>query len=369
MPNTVAIAGASGLVGTACIEAFLQVGWEVIAISRRRPEISSDRAYTHLAVNLQDPQECESALSTLSHVTHVVYAAVSEKPGLIAGWRDRNQMQINLIMLRNFLDPLNKVARLEHLTLLQGTKAYGGHIHSMPVPARERHPRDDHANFYWLHEDYIKEQSTLAGFAWTILRPTVIMGPNYGVAMNIVPVVAAYAAICREAGEPFGFPGHIPLVHQGVDARVVARAAVWAALATAARYEHFNLSNGEVFTWPDLWPAIAKTFGMGVEVVQPVSMAELLPANSKRWGQIVARYRLRELTMGQLLGQSHHYADRGFGFGLERQPSPKLVSTVKIKQAGFTETMDTEESIQHWLEVLMRRRIIPDLSSGHGSSR
>lgn len=359
MSNTVVIAGASGLVGTACVEAFLEAGWEVIAVSRRKPEISSDRPYTHLAVDLQNSHECESALSALSHVTHVVYAAVDEKPGLIAGWHDPSQMQINLTMLRNFMSPLSKVADLEHVTLLQGTKAYGAHIHPMPVPARERHPRDDHPNFYWLHEDYIREQSAQQGFAWTILRPTVILGPNYGVAMNIVPVVALYATICRETGKSFGFPGHVPIVHQGVDARLVGRAAHWAAITPSAHFEHFNLSNGEVFTWQDLWPVIAKTLGMTAGPDDPVRMAEFLPANAEQWSQIVARYGLRELTMRQLLGESHHYADRGFGFGLEKEPSPKLVSTVKIKQAGFTETMDTEESTQHWLQLLMRRRIIP----------
>lgn len=359
MPKTIVIAGASGLVGTACVDAFLEAGWEVIAVSRRKPEISSDRPYTHLAVNLQSPQECESALSALGHVTHVVYAAVSEKPGLTAGWRDPSQMQINLIMLRNFIRGLSKVAHLEHVTLLQGTKAYGGHVHPMPVPARERHPRDDHPNFYWLHEDYIKEQSTLQGFAWTILRPTVILGPNYGVAMNIVPVVAVYATLCREADESFGFPGHVPYVQQAVDTRLVADAAVWAAVTPSAHYEHFNLSNGEVFTWQDLWPAIARTMSLTVGSVEPVSMAQLLPAKSELWRRIVARYGLRVLTMAQLLGESHHYADRGFGFDLEKEPSPKLVSTIKIKQAGFTATMDTEESVQHWLQVLMRRRIIP----------
>ena len=42
-------------------------------------------------------------MSTLGRVTHVVYAAVYEKPGLIAGWRDQEQMDTNLAMLRNLM--------------------------------------------------------------------------------------------------------------------------------------------------------------------------------------------------------------------------------------------------------------------------
>ena len=40
-------------------------------------------------------------------------------------------------------------------------------------------------------------------------------------------------------------------------------------------------------------------------------------------------------------------------------PPPAFVSTVKIKQAGFTQAYDTEACVKHWLEVLMERRIIP----------
>ncbi len=33
------------------------------------------------------------------------------------------------------------------------------HLHPIPIPARERFPRDQHENFYWLQEDYIREKS------------------------------------------------------------------------------------------------------------------------------------------------------------------------------------------------------------------
>ncbi|MNJ79491.1 hypothetical protein D3C77_775340 [compost metagenome] len=63
--------------------------------------------------------------------------------------------------------------------------------------------------------------------------------------------------------------------------------------------------------------------------------------------------------MAQILGESHYSADARFGYGLKTPPPPAFVSTVKIKQAGFTQTYDTEASVKHWLEVLMERRIIP----------
>jgi len=40
-------------------------------------------------------------------------------------------------------------------------------------------------------------------------------------------------------------------------------------------------------------------------------------------------------------------------------PNPKLVSTVKLRQAGFTGAYDTEESMCHWLRVLQNRAVLP----------
>lgn len=359
MTKTVLVAGASGLVGTAAVDAFLDAGWEVIALSRRKPEVFSERPFRHLAVDLRDRAACEAAFARLEGVTHVVYTAVYELPGLVAGWQDPQQMQVNLQMLRNLLEPLQQASRLAHVTLLQGTKAYGVHLHAIPIPARERHPRDDHPNFYWLQEDWIREQSAQRGFGWTILRPTVVLGPNVGVVMNILPVVGIYAALCREEGLPFGFPGHVPYVREAVDARLIGRAAEWAARTPAAWGEHFNLTNGEVFSWRALWPAMADCLGVEAAPDRPVSMAQHLPGRAAAWDRIVQRHGLRPLKLEQLLGESHHYADFAFGYGLTQLPPPAFVSTVKIKQAGFTDTFDTELAARHWLEVLMERRILP----------
>lgn len=359
MANTVLIAGASGLVGAAAVDKFLDDSWDVIAVSRRRPEVFSDKPFQHLSANLQDGAVCRDAVSGLSQVTHVVYAAVYEKPGLIAGWTEQDQMDTNLAMLRNLVEPLSEVADLEHLTLLQGTKAYGIHLHPMPVPARERFARDEHANFYWLQEDYIKEKSAAKGFDYTIFRPQLIVGPNTGVVMNLPPVIGVYAAICKEEGRPFGFPGGVPYVWEAVDTRLVAGAIRWAADAPGAAGQHFNLTNGEVFAWRDLWPAFAEELGVDVGPDDPVSLSTYLPSKADVWDEIVVKHELRQDSITDILGESHYYADFCMAYGAEEPPPPAFVSTVKIKQAGFTETWDTEESFRHWLRVLIERRVLP----------
>jgi len=359
MANTVVIAGASGLVGAAAVDKFLGDGWDVVAISRRRPEVFSTREFLHVSVDLRDAEATASAVADLSDVTHVVYAAVYELPGLVPGWSERDQMDTNLAMLHNLMEPLAMGAKLQHVSLLQGTKAYGIHLHPMPIPARERYGRDQHENFYWLQEDYIREKAAKDGWAFSIWRPQLIVGPNYGVVMNLPPIIGAYAAIRTEEGKPFSFPGGVSYVWEAVDTRLVADAIAWGATAPAAVGETFNLTNGEVFNWRQIWPGMADVLGVEVGPDEPQSLAELLPAKANVWDKIISNHGLRNVPMSELVGESHYYADFCFAYGATEVPPAAFVSTVKIKQAGFTETWDTEESFCHWLQVLIDRKIVP----------
>jgi nucleoside-diphosphate-sugar epimerase len=130
-------------------------------------------------------------------------------------------MSTNLAMIRNVVEPLAEGARLEHVTVLQGTKAYGAHLHPIRIPARERYPRDEHPNSYWFQEDYIREKASRSGFGWTIFRPTIVLGPNVGVAMNTVPVIGVYAALCKATGRAFSYPGHVSYPREAVDTRLI----------------------------------------------------------------------------------------------------------------------------------------------------
>ncbi|MEZ5257823.1 MAG: NAD-dependent epimerase/dehydratase family protein [Ilumatobacteraceae bacterium] len=186
--HTVMVVGASGLVGTAAVERFLADGAEVIAVSRRAPEVTPSPRLRHLPLDLRDADACRAAAPSFAEVTHVVYAAVYEMPGLVPGWTDPHQMSVNLQMLTNVLDAV-AASPVRHLSLLQGTKAYGAHLHPIRVPARESEPRDAHENFYWLHEDLVRERSAREGWSFTIWRLQLIVGPNHGVVMNIPPVI------------------------------------------------------------------------------------------------------------------------------------------------------------------------------------
>jgi nucleoside-diphosphate-sugar epimerase len=359
--NTVLIAGATGVAGQTALEHFTQLAcWNVIAVSRRRPEVAALHRYQHYAVDLRDAEACRAAVESMREVTHVIYAALYEKPGLVPGWRDADQMDTNLAMLRNLVEPLTSSGRqLRHLNLLQGTKAYGVHLHPIPVPARERSPRDPHANFYWLQEDYLRAKSRERGFAFTIFRPQVIFGDAVGVAMNLTPIIGVHAAICHEEGRPFSFPGGPSYLLEAVDARLLARAFAWATSAPAARNETFNITNGDVFVWRNVWPAIADALGVEAGPDKPLSIAEFLPRKAEVWARVVAKHNLRSLAMRDLLGESHHYADFCFAYGARRDPPPVIVSTIKLRQAGFGDCIDTEDMFRDWFRILAAKKLLP----------
>ena len=360
MPSAL-IAGASGLVGNATLERFLERSGftEVVALSRRRPEIDSRRPFRHLSVDLRDQAAAQDALSEAEDITHVVYAALFEKPGLVPGWVERDQMETNLAMLQNCLEPLLARSSLRHVTLMQGTKAYGIHVHPMPIPARERAPRDEHDNFYWLQEDYLKERAREHGFAWTILRPQLIVGRPWGVAMNLPPIIGVYAALRREEGKPFSFPGGVSYVWEAVDARLVAEVIEWAGESPAAVNEHFNVTNGDVFEWRNLWPGMAEVLGVDLGPDEPMSVVEYLADKEELWSRVQEKHGLRRIPLADIVGESHHYAEFCLACGASEPPPPAFSSRIKLQQAGFAGCYDTQETFNYWLGDLIGRRLIP----------
>src|SRR6202790_5908596 len=80
------VTGASGLLGVAAIEKFLSAGWEVVGVSRRKPELPSGRDVQFLSVDLRDEKKARAAFEPLSDITHIAYTALHEKPELVAAW-------------------------------------------------------------------------------------------------------------------------------------------------------------------------------------------------------------------------------------------------------------------------------------------
>jgi nucleoside-diphosphate-sugar epimerase len=356
--NKVLVTGASGLLGVAAIEKFLSAGWEVVGVSRRKPELPSGRDIEFLSVDLRNKQAARLAFERLTDITHIAYTALHEESELVAGWSSKEQIETNNAMLHNVVEPIARVAtNFQHISILQGTKIYGVHLHSIPIPARERDARKDHENFFFDQEAYVREMGARHGFNYTALRPQLVTGATPG-ALNVLPAIGAYAAIRREKGEPFSFPGGPSFVWEAADADLVADVMVWAAQSPQAANEAFNITNGDVFEWRNVWPAMARILGVETGPDTPTSVAAYLKENADLWDRIATKYGLRSRSLRELVGQGDQHADFAFAYGAPEGPRA-FVSTVKLRQAGFTKTADTEDAFRKALQSLLDRKLLP----------
>jgi len=154
--------------------------------------------------------------------------------------------------------------------------------------------------------------------------------------MNLIPAIGTYAALLKEDGLPLIYPGGATNLMEAVDADLLARAIAWAGQASAARDQAFNITNGDVFLWPTLWPAIADALGMQPGGNAPLSLAREMPPRAQDWERIRAKYWLTSPALADFVGLSFQYADSRLGYDDERRGDPALVSTSSSARPGFT---------------------------------
>jgi nucleoside-diphosphate-sugar epimerase len=356
----IVVAGATGLVGNAALRHFEGArGVEVVALSRRKPrQLYGAR---HVPIDLTNTAQCAQAASELRDTTHLIYAALYEAPNLIDGWRDPQQIDINDRMLRNMMAALEPAAPgLKHVALLQGTKAYGSHVRPLKVPAREgRSEMYEQPNFYWAQENFLRGLQKGKAWHFSILRPVLIVGLAMGGAMDLIPPLGVYAAMLREAGRDLDYPGGAPRVGQAVDVDLLARAIAWCGEAEAARNEAFNVTNGDVFTWENIWPAVADGLQMKPGKAVPLSLSQESRKWIAPWDELRRKHDLISPGLEEFVGLSFQYADYQMRYGQTESGPPSIVSTVKINQAGFTEMMDTEAMFRKWFAEAKASRLLP----------
>jgi nucleoside-diphosphate-sugar epimerase len=353
----VLIVGASGIVGRAAFEHFATSGaWEAIGVSRRAPDLDVGR---HVPLDLLDRAACLRVLNEIPGITHVVYAALQEKPGLVEGWFDPEIMETNRQMLENLLDGVALGGALKHVSLLQGTKAYGAHVGRMRVPGKEREGRHPHENFYWLQEDLLRGRAARDDFSFTVWRPPVIYGHAFGAPMNPIAPLVTFAAVAKAEGRALSWPGGRTGPVDAMDARLLARALEWAAVEAAAQDEVFNISNGDVFVWENVWGSLAEAMGMEVGAPEPVQLAEWMPGKTDVWSQIVEKHALRAPGLMEFVGDSFIYLDLHLGFGRVQASPPNMMSTIKLRQAGFDGCIDSEDMLIEWIGWMQQERLIP----------
>ncbi len=354
----VLVVGASGLVGSAVVSNLVRTATDFIAVSRNPPAgIAEDK---FIPVDLLDAAQCQRIFGNLSDITHLVYCALFEQPSLVSGWSDQQQIKVNGQMFENVLDHLNQPAsNLQHVALLQGTKAYGVHVRAIPIPAREdRDELHSQASFYWEQETHLRRLSSAATWHWTILRPTLIVGDTSG-PMSALPAIGVFAAMRKHAGEPLGFPGGGPRIANACDVDLLARAIAWSGDNANARNEIFNVTNGDVYVWENLWPAIAKALEVPAGPPVHCSLLAYCTPRAALWDDIRRHHQLLSGDLASFAGQSLQYCDYLLRVGESNPGAATIVSTVKLQAAGFNDVVDTEKMMVKRITSLRRRQLLP----------
>ncbi len=343
------VVGGLGVVGQGLVRHLETLpDWAVTGLSRRTPAAAATAAY--VAVDLLDPADVERALSSLTGITHIFYAAYQARPSLA------EEVAPNLAILRNTVEAIARVApELEHVSLMQGTKAYGTHLGPFKTPARETDPRHMPPNFYYDQEDYLRAESRRSRWSWSALRPRTIYGYAVNSPMNMLSVLGVYGAISKELGLPLRFPGTpggYRALQQSIDTDLLAKASVFVATAPACGGEVFNVTNGGLFRWEHMWPRIAEAFDIPCGPVQTIRLADVMADKAPVWDRMVARYGLQTTPYGQLVSWP-------FGDFQWHADYDSISETTKLRRFGFHDIVDDEEMFVRQLGHLRQMKVIP----------
>ena len=343
------VAGAGGIVGRGLVEYLSSLeDWEIVGLSRKIPDYKSRAAF--VSVDLLDVEDCRAKLSTITDATHVFYAALLQKPTEV------EQVETNGGMLRNLIDAIEQVAKeLQHISLMEGAKAYGCHLGPFKSPARETDPRHMPPNFYFTQEDDLRAKQRGKSWTYSVIRPDLVCGPGVGHPMNLTMVLAVYGTICKELGLGFRFPGKpgaYTALFDATDTGLLARATVWAATEPRCANEVFNITNGDCFRWQYLWPKLGEFFGLEVGTPQPMPLSQMMADKGPLWDRIVKNYGLKTHAYNQVV--SWEFGE--FVLSLEYDV---IVSVTKARQFGFHEVVDTEEMFLRMFRQFREQRYIP----------
>jgi len=343
------VAGAQGVIGRNLVGHLAALGdWDVIGLSRRGGE--SNGRVRQLAIDLLDPEACRETLGELGQVTHLFYAAYQERPS----WAEL--VQPNLAMLANLVDTIEPVAHgLRHVSLMQGYKVYGAHLGPFKTPAREDDAGHMPPEFNVDQQTFLEQRQRGKAWSWSAMRPSVVCGFALGNPMNLALVVALYASISKELGLPLRFPGKpgaYDKLLEMTDAGLLAKATVWAATEPRCANQAFNINNGDLFRWSELWPKIACYFALESAPPLSMSLATVMADKAPLWNAMVEKYGLARHPYEAL--SSWPFGDFVFSWDYDL-----FADGSKARRFGFHEYVETEAMFMHLFDELRQRRIIP----------
>lgn len=349
------IAGVSGIVGRHLAEHMLDVDsdqWDVTGISRHSRDLP--KGVIGIAADLNDAAALKSALAD-TPATHIFITTWSRQAN------EAENCRVNGAMVNNLMQAVAG-KRIAHVALVTGTKHYLGpfeaYAKAKPItPFREEQARLPYPNFYYVQEDEVFAASKVQGFSWSVHRPHTLIGYAVGNAMNMAATLSAYAAICRETGQPFVFPGSPEQFAASVDitdGRQLAKHLTWAATSNAAANQAFNVVNGEIFRWNWLWPRLAAYFKLPAADYpgKPTPLEQSMAGKDAVWDAIVAKHGLQKNKLNEVASWWHSDADLG-------RTIENFNDMTKSRDLGFLAYQNSLRSFTDAFDRLRRGKIVP----------
>ena len=346
---TALIAGANGVIGSSLIQYLLTLdNWQVIGLSRKGGQ-NSDRL-RYISVDLLNKKETSEKLQQLTDVTHIFYAAYQDRPS----WAEL--VPPNLAMLVNVVEAIEPVAcDLHHISLMQGYKVYGAHLGPFKTPARETDAAHMPPEFNADQQQFLEEKQKGKKWTWSAIRPSVVGGAALGNPMNLAMVIAVYASISKELGLPLRFPGKPGAYNkllEMTDAGLLAKATVWAATDPRCANQAFNITNGDLFRWEELWPKLAAWFNLETAPPLPIQLQVIMADKSELWKSIQEKYKLEKHPWDAI--SSWSFGDFVFGWDYDM-----FADSSKSRRFGFHEFIETESMFYRLFEEMRQKKIIP----------
>ena len=344
--KTALVVGASGVIGknlTAHLHSLPD--WKVIGTSRKPLPGNIET----IVVNLLDETDVAAKFAKLNHVTHVFYTAYQDKPT----WAEL--VPPNMAMFRNVVESIEKASpKLEHISFMQGYKFYGAHLGPFRKPAREDDPPIMLPEFMTEQQRYITAAQEGKKWSWSAIRPSVVGGFAPGNPLNLVSLIAVYGSISKELNVPFRFPGKPGAYHPLIeltDADLLAKATVWAATTPAAANQAFNINNGDLFRWEEMWPKIGRYFGLETAPPVQLPLAEVMRDKAPVWEALRERH---GLEYGYEALSAWPFGDFVFSWDYDF-----LADGSKARRLGFHEYADTEQMFYRIFDQLRVEKVIP----------
>jgi hypothetical protein len=127
---------------------------------------------------------------------------------------------------------------------------------------------------------------------------------------------------------------------------------VWMAIEPRCANQAFNITNGDLIRWENLWPRIARYFHMEPGPRRQISLVKFMADKGPVWARIVRKHGLDPYRYEEIV--SWPYGDFVF------TPEFDIVSdTGKSRRFGFHEFVDTEEMFFRLWDQYRAARVLP----------